>query len=403
MPISCQTAIQVSLKSAIISILSLGLLSNSYAQDKFPQLATAPDYSQTENWLCRPGQADHCDVNLDSTRIDSDGTYTTEPYAGTMENPPVDCFYVYPTVSADPTGNSDLVANKEEAGVILNQAARFRSVCRVFAPIYRQVTLTALRSFVSGTPIPTDRNAGYADVKNAWDHYLQHDNNGRGVVLIGHSQGSGMLNQLIAQEIDGKPAQKLIVSAILTGSNTAVPTGKLMGKAFQHMPLCTRQAETGCIISYVTFRKDVPPPANSRFGRVRGAEMDMNQQSACTNPAELDGSNGQLKAYLASQDSGFSVETRRTEWVKGKPAPATPFVSVPGLLTAECVYQDGFSYLAVTTHGEPLDARTNTISGDVFAGEKRLDDWGLHLIDMNVAMGNLVNIVRQQGQAWIAP
>ena len=31
------------------------------------------------------------------------------------------------------------------------------------------------------------------DVVAAWRHYLDHDNRGRGVVLIGHSQGTGML------------------------------------------------------------------------------------------------------------------------------------------------------------------------------------------------------------------
>ena len=43
-------------------------------------------------------------------------------------------------------GNSDMTAGPEEHGVILQQFARFASVCRVYAPLYRQVTLTALRS-----------------------------------------------------------------------------------------------------------------------------------------------------------------------------------------------------------------------------------------------------------------
>ena len=46
------------------------------------------------------------------------------------------------------------------------------------------------------------------DVEAAWDDYLARDNKGRGVVLIGHSQGSGILKQLIAREIEGQPAQR---------------------------------------------------------------------------------------------------------------------------------------------------------------------------------------------------
>ena len=39
----------------------------------------------------------------------------------------------------------------------------------------------------------------YNDVLDAWNYYLKNDNGGRGVVLVGHSQGSGVLTQLITQ------------------------------------------------------------------------------------------------------------------------------------------------------------------------------------------------------------
>ena len=40
-------------------------------------------------------------------------------------------------------------------------------------------------------------NLGYRDVVDAWNHYLEHDNDGGGVVLMGHSQGTGVLVKLI--------------------------------------------------------------------------------------------------------------------------------------------------------------------------------------------------------------
>jgi len=80
----------------------------------------------------------------------------------------------------------------------------------------------------------------------------------------------------------------------------------------------------------------------------------------------------------------------------------TPFVSVPGLLTAECVSNEKGSYLAVKVHGDPKDPRTDDIVGDVVTGGKVQADWGLHLIDVNVAMGNLVDIVGQQTKAYLA-
>jgi hypothetical protein len=80
----------------------------------------------------------------------------------------------------------------------------------------------------------------------------------------------------------------------------------------------------------------------------------------------------------------------------------TTFVSVPGLLTAECVSNEKGSYLAVKVHGNPADPRTDEIVGDVITNGQVQANWGLHLIDVQVAMGNLVDIVGQQSKAYIA-
>ena len=131
-------------------------------------------------------------------------------------NAPIDCFYVYPTVSTDPTPFSDMTADPAELNVIRQQFARFGSVCRVYAPLYRQVTLAGLRQAIAGgRRLLVGKGRQYDDVRDAWRHYLEHDNRGRGVVLIGHSQGSYILTELIRQEIDGKPVQSRLVSAIL--------------------------------------------------------------------------------------------------------------------------------------------------------------------------------------------
>jgi hypothetical protein len=140
--------------------------------------------------------------------------------------------------------------------------------------MYRQFTLTALRAGAAGKPMTSDRALGYNDVLDAWNHYLKNDNRGRGVVLIGHSQGSGVLSQLIRNEIDGKPIQSKIVSALLLGSNVAVPKGKDVGGAFKNLPLCRRGDQTGCVVTYVSFRSTIPPPQDSRFGRVAGEGME---------------------------------------------------------------------------------------------------------------------------------
>ena len=120
---------------------------------------------------------------------------------------------------------------------------------------------------------------------------------------------------------------------------------------------------------------------------------------ACVNPAELDGSSGALKAYLPA--------TRVTEngenpppWTTTGATINTPFVAVPGLLSAKCVRRLGFNYLAITIHGDPTDARTDTIAGDLVIDGQVQPAWGLHLYDANLAMGNLVAIVKSQAHAY---
>lgn len=384
-----------------ISIAAGGLLlgASAFAQSSAPQSApsVANDYSKPETWLCRPGRQDSCTVDLTTTVVAADGKLTQEAFKANG-NALIDCFYVYPTVSNDPTPNSDMIAGPEENSVVRAQFARFGSQCKPYAPLYRQITLKALRAATAGGGgITPDRKLAYDDVLAAWNYYLKNDNQGRGVVLIGHSQGSGMLTQLIKNEIDGKPIQSKVISALLLGTNIAVPKGKDVGGSFQNMPLCRSASQLGCVISYVTFRADVPPPANSRFGRVPTEGM----QAACINPAALKGGKAEMHGYLSTGSNGVSTESAQPKpWATGAKI-ETPFVNLPGLLTGECVSSDAGSYLAITTNGNPSDPRTDEIPGDVVVGGNVLKDWGLHLIDAHVAMGNLVDVVSQQSKAYL--
>jgi hypothetical protein len=358
------------------------------------------DYSKPENWLCLPGGKDACNIDMTTTVIAPDGKMTRETFAANPKAP-IDCFYVYPTVSNDQGTHSDMTVGAEEQNVIRQQFARFGSQCRQFAPLYRQVTLSGLRAgMAGGGRLVLDRGVGYDDVLSAWNHYLKTHNNGRGVVLIGHSQGAMVLTALIANEIDGKPIQSRLVSAILLGTSIPVPKGKDVGGAFKNIPLCRSAEQTGCLISYASFRSTIPPPANTLFGRVAGDGME----SACTNPAALGGGSGQLHAYLTGQGSLIaSAAPQKHQWVTGGAPPVdTPFVSVPGLLSAKCATNENGTFLEVTVNADANDARADDIPGDLGAAGRVQANWGLHLVDVNVAMGNLVEIVSKQSQAYLA-
>ena len=358
------------------------------AQDKGAPVAN--DYENPATWLCRPGHETICTTDQRATSVRGDGTISTRKWKAAA-TPKVDCFYVYPTVSLDRSPNSDMVPGPEEIAVVNQQLNRFASQCRIYAPLYRQVTIPALRSALIGAPMAgIDRELAYTDVRDAWRSYLAHDNHGRGVIFIGHSQGSGVLKRLLAEEIDGKPVQKQLVSAILPGTNFLVPAGKVVGGDLKSIPLCTSSGQTGCVISYVTFRDEAPPPANSRFGRTQTPGMKV----ACVNPAAIGGGSGPADAYFPAQANTLS-EQAPTTWARGKQI-ATPFVQVPGLVTAQCVDRDGAQYLALTVHPNSADPRTDQIPGDIVQGGKVAFDWGLHLIDINANMGGLISVVAAQ-------
>jgi len=357
--------------------------------------ATPNDYSQADNWLCLPGHNAACDVGQDSTVIAGNGTMTVEKFAA-AKAPSIDCFYVYPTVSRDPGPVASMEAKPEELGVVAAQFARFGQVCRPFAPLYRQFTLTALVARMSGKPMSgtVDQKIGYNDIVDAWNYYLAHHNNGRGVVLIGHSQGSSVLTQLIKNEIDGKPVQSKLISAILMGTRLQVPVGKDVGGDFSSVPLCRKPSQIGCAIAYASFRATAPPTATSLFGKSTGPGLE----AACINPAALAGGSGAARAYFGAKTAIVEASSQ-VDWIKGKTI-ATPFVSVPGLLTAECQKNDAGTFLAVTVHGDPASPRTSDIPGDVVTAGQVRADWGLHLVDASLFMGNLVAIVRDEAAAY---
>lgn len=357
---------------------------------------TPVDYSNPAAWLCRPGAEDACKQPATATAVLADGRLERDGFTPAT-NPPIDCFYVYPTVSRDETGNSDIAPGPEEREIVRQELARFGAACRLFAPVYRQVTAAALRKMLAGEPTASNREMAYADVKAAWEHYLANDNAGRGVVLIGHSQGAGLLTRLIAAEIDGKPARDRMVSALLIGATVEVPKSATMGGTFRQIPLCATADSLYCVIAYSSFRSDSPPPEDSLFGVASTEGM----RAACVDPAELDGSGGKLKAMLPTGVALFDELALPAPWTVENPHITTPFVSVPGLLSAKCEMRGGFSYLAVTVNADPTDKRVDKISGDVVVDGKVQPQWGLHMIDMHLAMGNLVDIVKRQSAQWL--
>jgi hypothetical protein len=110
-----------------------------------------------------------------------------------------------------------------------------------------------------------------------------------------------------------------------------------------------------------------------------------------------------LYAYLPGQGSLIaSGAPLKHQWVAEGGLMETPFVSVPGLLNAKCATNENGTYLELTVQGDPNDPRADDIPGDLGAMGRVQANWGMHLVDVNIAMGNLVDIVGKQGKAYLA-
>jgi hypothetical protein len=201
-----------------------------------------------------------------------------------------------------------------------------------------------------------------------------------------------MLTRLTIEEIDPRPeVREHLVSALLIGGAVTVTIGKDVGGDFQNIPACRSESQTGCVVAYSSFLE--PPPADSRFGRPRksssGAEPRSDVEVLCVNPAALSGGTGELESYFPVEPFPGVLGQ-----LGGSPPPeTTPWVAYPGRYTSRCESAEGANWLQVDPSGIPGDTRpvvAQTIG----------PTWGLHLYDMGLAMGNLVDLVTKQAEAY---
>jgi hypothetical protein len=330
-------------------------------------------------WLCKPGmRANPCEPSLTTTVFSPDGKRLGVQHVKPAKRRRADCFYVYPTVSDQQQPQATQVVDDVLRSVALQQTARYSRDCRVFAPVYRQTTIYGLLN--PQTVTDGMREQAYADVRQAWRAYLRRYNHGRGVIFVSHSQGSFVLRRLIAEEVDGRPAaRKRIVSALLLGGNVLVKKGADRGGDFKHVRACRSRNQLGCVIAFSTY--NATPPANSFFGRTAlpGREV------LCTNPAALRGGAGKLSPVYSTKPFAPSViGLQANAALATLPHPRTPWATFPRGVTGRCSRAGGANVLRIEALNRgfeptPLDAT-----------------WGLHLVDANVALGDLADLVRHQ-------
>jgi hypothetical protein len=327
-------------------------------------------------WLCKPGlKANPCTPSLSTTVFSPTSEPLRVEHPRRVRRPTFDCFYVYPTVSDQPALQANRRIDPELRSIALYQAGRYSRDCRVYAPVYRQLTVSGV---LSPDTSPAMRARAYGDIREAWHTYLRSFNRGRGVVLISHSQGTFILRELVKREIDRRPAvRRRLISAVLLGGN--VTSGE-----FRNVPACRAERQLGCVVVFSTFGG--PPPQDSLFG-----QPEDGREVICTNPAALGGGSAPIDPIFPGAPFAPGTIGALTVAV-GAPMPSvrTAWRSFPGSYSAQCSNAGGANVLQVSPHG-----------GAPTLNPVPAPNWGLHLTDANIALGNLAELVRRQARNYL--
>ena len=222
------------------------------AEDDFP-VPPVPDYATAAAWAALPARDDAADRTPNDTLLDRQATA------------PADVFFVHPTIYRDTRRgnrywNADVADERLNAAVdestILNQASIFNAAGKVYAPRYRQAHLRVF--YDEGAPVKQQAlDTAYTDVLAAFDHFVATYNQGRPIILAAHSQGTLHAERLVQDRFVGTPLADRLVAAYLVGM-------PIRRDAFDGIPVCETPTQTGCFVSWRTYRDDyVPTPARN--------------------------------------------------------------------------------------------------------------------------------------------
>lgn len=186
----------------------------------------------------------------------------------------VDCFYLAPSIDLQTekmnVDLSDPRIRTRIAGACNTTNGIYDQSCRMFIPYYTQMTMGPYMLAIKKGPaalLPYE-NIAYADVKAAFEYYLDHynktPNGGRGIVLAGYSQGAELAMRLLADYAKDPRLKNNLVAAYLIG-------WPVTDCYYKHNPLvkpAQGEKDLGVVISY-----DSEAPSVTVNPLTQGAEL----------------------------------------------------------------------------------------------------------------------------------
>jgi hypothetical protein len=203
-----------------------------------------PDYSKPSSWVARPGLPNDPSLWL------PDGM-TPAPNGGAA------VFYIHPTTYLDrDRWNAPLDAGGETQFrtrlFVQSQASAFTAAGQVWAPRYRQAAFGAF--LLKSEDAQKALDLAYRDVSAAFDEFVR-ESGDRPIILAGHSQGALQLERLLKEKVAGKAIARRIVAAYVVGW----PISATADLPALGLPPCSKDVQTGCILSWLTFGDPANP------------------------------------------------------------------------------------------------------------------------------------------------
>ncbi len=223
---------------------------STYKTQEFLQenIPPKPDYTKEVSWAVLPGKYTESFQEYASNNID------------TLK---ADVFYVYPTLISD---KRDIrwnvpITDKEQNEKVLNkavlmQASAFATSGKVYVPFYRQAHLRSYRLFDNGGK--EAQELAYSDVRSAFQVYLKKYNNGRPIIIVGHSQGTTHTSRLLKEFFDGKTLQKQLIAAYIPGI-------RIKENTYTTIPAMNVPNETGGFVSWNTYKRNKYPKKDKNW------------------------------------------------------------------------------------------------------------------------------------------
>ena len=250
------------LSAAGLGCSALATPSGSFESHRPP---AAPDYADEASWAALPWKKSRADAVPRHSDLRNEQAIAV-----------ADVFYVHPTSYFwrshwnAPAGG--WLTDRITGAMLAGQASAFNGSARIYAPRYRQMTL-------AGFDHPPVRDKAlalaYSDIRRAFLHYLSHWAEDRPLILVGHSQGSRMLDRLMGEFFVDGPLRERLVAAYIPGAR--IWQG-LYDRGEPAVPICAEAEQTGCLVTWRTFADGADP------------SLDANPQeladgpSICVNP-----------------------------------------------------------------------------------------------------------------------